>query len=124
LDPAADRRTRKRFPIKEEVSYRILDHRLTTPQSGVGKTVDISSGGILFASGEPIHSGKRVQVAVNWPAMLDGGCPLQFVAFGRIVRSEEGRAAMHIEQYEFRTRRTKAVSEALDQLQEAPLPYY
>jgi hypothetical protein len=48
-----------------------------------------------------------VEVSVNWPVALEGGCPLKFVAVGRVVRAEETRAAMLIEQYEFRTRRTK-----------------
>ena len=44
---------------------------------------------------------------MNWPAQLEGGCALKFVAHGRVVRAEETHAAMHIEQYEFRTRRTQ-----------------
>jgi hypothetical protein len=45
-----------------------------------------------------------VELSVSWPAMLDGICPLQFVATGRVVRSEAQRAAVRIERYEFKTR--------------------
>ena len=45
-----------------------------------------------------------VELSVSWPAMLDGVCPLQFVATGRVVRSEAQRAAVRIERYEFKTR--------------------
>jgi hypothetical protein len=45
-----------------------------------------------------------VELSVNWPARLDGICPLQFVATGRVVRSEALSAAVRIERYEFKTR--------------------
>jgi len=48
-----------------------------------------------------------VEIAVNWPARLDGTCPLKFVATGRVIRSEPDRAAVRIERYEFRTRASK-----------------
>ncbi|HLY16334.1 MAG TPA: PilZ domain-containing protein [Bryobacteraceae bacterium] len=107
LDLSVERRSTKRFPIEREVFYKILDHRAAAPPSGAGKTLDISSGGVLFETDQRLHSGKRVELSVNWPALLEGGCPLKFVAFGRVVRVENTVAAMHIEQYEFRTRRTK-----------------
>lgn len=103
----ADRRTAIRFPIEQEVSYKILDHRAIAPESGAGKTLDISSGGVRFETGQRLRSGKRVEVSVNWPAQLEGGCPLKLVAVGRVVRAEDTHAAMHIEQHEFRTRRVK-----------------
>ena len=107
LGSAVERRAAIRFAIEQEVLYKILDHRAATPESGAGKTLDISSGGVLFDTVQRLHPGKRVELSVNWPAQLEGGCPLKFVAVGRVVRAEETSAAMHIEQYEFRTRRSK-----------------
>ena len=107
LDPAAERRASRRFAIEQELLYRVLDHRAAAPESGTGKTLDISSKGVLFETAQCLRPGKRVEVSVNWPALLDGGCPLKFVAVGRVVRAEETRAAMHIEQHEFRTRRSQ-----------------
>ena len=107
LDPAMERRAAIRFAIGQEVLYKVLDHRTATPESGVGKTLDISSGGVLFETEQQLRTGKRVELSVNWPVLLEGGCPLKFVAVGRVVRAEETWAAMHIEQYEFRTRRLK-----------------
>jgi hypothetical protein len=102
-----ERRAALRFAIGQELVYKILDHRAATPESGVGRTLDISSGGVRFETVQRLHPGKRVELSVNWPAQLDDGCPLKFVALGRVVRAEDTWAAMHIEQYEFRTRRNK-----------------
>ncbi|MGA2742432.1 MAG: PilZ domain-containing protein [Bryobacteraceae bacterium] len=105
--PAVERRAALRFAIGQEVLYKILDHRAAAPESGVGMTLDISSGGVLFETVQRLNPGKRVELSVNWPAQLEDGCPLKFVAVGRVVRAEDTWAAMHIEQYEFRTRRNK-----------------
>jgi hypothetical protein len=125
LDPAVERRAAKRFAIEQDVLYKILDHRAAAPESGAGKTLDISSGGVLFETQQRLRAGKRVEVSVSWPALLEGGCPLKFVAVGRIVRAEDARAAMHIEQHEFRTRRSKELpAVAADPMVRARLPYY
>jgi hypothetical protein len=125
LDPAVERRTSRRFPIEQEVCYRILDHKAAVPECGTGRTVDISSGGILFGTQQRLRSGKRVEVSVHWPAQLDDGCSLKFVAVGRVVRVEDTRAAICIEQYEFRTRRTKELAVAVPARQAcAAVPYH
>jgi c-di-GMP-binding flagellar brake protein YcgR len=120
-----ERRAAKRFAIEQDVLYKILDHRATAPESGVGKTLDMSSGGMLFETQQRLRTGKRIELSVNWPAQLDGGCPLKFVAVGRVVRAEENRAAMHIEQHEFRTRRTRELPAAdPDPMARGRVPYY
>src|SRR3984885_11816120 len=101
LDPAVERRASKRFPIEQEVSYRVLDHKAIVPESGVGRTFDISSKGMRFATEQRLRSGKRIELSVNWPAVLEGGCPLKFVAGGRVVGGEDTRASISIEQHEF-----------------------
>ena len=70
----------------------------------MGKTLNIGSGGVLFTTEEKLPLGRQVEISINWPARLDGTCPLKFVASGRVVRSEQSRAAVRIERYEFRTR--------------------
>ena len=99
---AADRRRTIRFPVDEEVKYRVI-HK-ASKVTGTGRTVNMASGGLLFTTEEQLPMGRTVEVAVNWPARLDGTCPLKFVATGRVTRSETDRAAIRIERYEFRTR--------------------
>ena len=97
-----DRRGTGRFPVKEEVRYKVLNTKAAA--SGVGKTLNIGSRGILFTTEDKLPLGRLVELSVNWPARLGGTCPLKFVAQGRVVRAEPDRAAVKIERYEFRTR--------------------
>jgi hypothetical protein len=101
----ADRRGTIRFPVQEDLRYRIVKGK-SLKIAGSGTTLNIGSRGILFTTQEKLPMGCMAEISVNWPARLDGTCPLQFVAQGRIVRSEDSRAAVKIERYEFRTRST------------------
>ena len=98
-----DRRGTGRFPLREGVRYRLL-HSKNNPVSGSGHTLNIGSGGILFSTEELLPVGRSVELSVDWPAQLDGNCPLKFVAIGRVIRSEPKQAAVRIERYQFRTR--------------------
>jgi len=102
---STERRGTSRFPVREEVKYRVL-HTKSANTSGAGRTLNIGSGGILFTTEESLPIGRMVELSVNWPARLDGTCPLKFVAVGRVVRSDTNRAAVRIERYEFKTRGT------------------
>ena len=106
-----DRRSSSRFPVREEVVYRVLQPSRATPQQiGTGETLNIGSRGILFTTQERLQPGRTVEISVNWPARLDGTCPLKFVATGKVVRSDAGKAAVRIERYEFKTRRAAHAS--------------
>jgi hypothetical protein len=98
----ADRRHSDRFPIEREVRYKILSKR-SGEETGDGKTVNISSSGVLFTANQVLLPGRRLELSISWPAQLNNKTALKLVARGRIVRFEDGRAAMEIQQYEFRT---------------------
>jgi c-di-GMP-binding flagellar brake protein YcgR len=100
--PQADRRHSDRFPIEREVRYRVLNKQ-SGDETGDGKTINISSSGVLFASQQKLPPGRRMELFISWPAHLNDKCALQLVARGRVVRSDKGRAAIEIQQYEFRT---------------------
>jgi hypothetical protein len=104
-----DRRETSRFPVRENVKYTVI-HSRALKTSGSGKTLNFGSGGLLFTTETKLPLGRTVELSVNWPAMLGGTCPLQFVATGRVVRAEDDRAAVKIERYEFRTRRAATAS--------------
>lgn len=102
-----DRRHSDRFPIEREVRYRVLNKR-SGEETGDGKTINISSSGVLFTVEHMLLPGRRMELAISWPAQLNNKCALKLVARGRVVRFEGGRAAIEIQQYEFRTQSTGA----------------
>jgi hypothetical protein len=104
-----DRRENNRFPVRAEVRYRVFQSK-AVQLVGAGKTVDFSSGGVLFTTSEPLLTGRLVEVSVTWPARLGETCPLQLVATGRIVRADAAKAAMRIERYEFKTLSSAAIT--------------
>ena len=102
-----DRRSADRFPIEREVRYKVLSRKTSTEgESGIGMTVNMSSNGVLFTTDRYLLPGRRLEVSISWPAQLNSKIALKLVARGRVVRSEEGRAAIEIHQYEFRTQAT------------------
>ena len=98
----ADRRSSDRFAIEREIRYRALNKR-GGEEAGEGKTINMSSSGVLFTAGQILRPGRRIELTISWPAQLNNKCALKLVARGRIVRFDNGLAAMEIQQYEFRT---------------------
>ena len=99
--PLGERRAAVRFPIDEPVRYKVTSRHPVV--SGEGKTVNMSSAGVLFTCQHSLAPGERVEVSVNWPAQLDHKHPLKLVANGRVVRAAGGVAAIVIDRHEFRT---------------------
>jgi len=97
-----ERRRSSRFPIEREIRYKTLSQR-TEMLQGVGKTLNISSSGVLFTADHILPVGTRLEVSISWPAQLNEKCLLNLVARGRITRQEPGSLALQIQQYEFRT---------------------
>jgi len=110
----SDRRHSDRFPIEREVRFRVLNKR-GGEETGEGKTLNISSSGVLFTSEQLLLPGRRLELAINWPVQLNNTVALKLVARGRVVRYEEGRAAIEIQQYEFRTQSATAAKGAAAQ---------
>ena len=100
--PNAERRRSSRFPIERELRYKTLNQRIE-PLLGSGKTLNISSSGVLFTSEHEFPVGTRLEVSISWPAQLNERCLLNLVARGRITRMGKGHLALQIQQYEFRT---------------------
>jgi hypothetical protein len=103
-----ERRRSSRFPIEREVRYKTLNQR-TEILSGSGKTLNISSSGVLFTSDHDLPIGTRLEVSISWPAQLNEKCLLNLVARGRITRHHQGQLALQIQQYEFRTQSRPAL---------------
>ena len=108
---AGERRARQRYPLRLPVEYRVLAGK--NAATGFGVTRDLSSGGIAFEVHELLHAGVQVEVSVQWPVPLDGATPLKLVVRGRLLRVEEGLAALRVQRCQFHTQR-RARAAALD----------
>src|SRR3954465_4020816 len=97
-----ERRVKRRFQIDQEVKYKML-YGQRIAETGVGRTLNISSGGVWFTTENMLTSGMPVELSMNWPVLLNDSCPMKLMIYGCVVRSNEKGAAVAIERYEFRT---------------------
>ncbi len=77
-------------------------------ETGTGRTLNISSGGVWFSTESMLTSGMPVELSMNWPVLLNDSCPMKLMIYGCVVRSNERGAAVAIERYEFRTQGSRA----------------
>jgi hypothetical protein len=96
-----ERRSKARYPIELAVNYQALDPALGI--AGSGRSLNMSSGGLLISSEVRLVVGTLMKVTLEWPSLLDGTTPLQLVTVGRVARSGESSFALTFEHYQFRT---------------------
>jgi PilZ domain len=97
-----DRRSKRRYEIGLKVRWNLM-HRNKLLDCGTGRTVNLSSGGILFETGRNLPVGLKVYLSISWPVLLHNAARLQLRVEGRVVRSESNRIAIQTVQREFRT---------------------
>jgi len=104
-----NRRLKRRFAIEQDVRYeRVRGAKLV--DTGMGKTLDMSSSALRFTTGVPLCRGDKVKVAVDWPVLLDATCRLKMVIYGWVLRSDGNSAVVSIGHYEMRTRAADPVA--------------
>jgi hypothetical protein len=97
-----ERRADRRYDIALELRWKLIRRRRVI-DTGVGRTIDLSSGGILFETGRELPVGLNVELSIQWPVRLHNVAPLQLIVSGKIVRAGGGWAAIRTVQHEFRT---------------------
>jgi hypothetical protein len=97
-----DRRFDRRYDLAFRVRWNLL-HRNKLLDSGSGRTINLSSWGILFETSQKLPVGHKVCLSISWPVLLHNVARMQLVVVGRIVRSDGERTAVRIEHREFRT---------------------
>jgi hypothetical protein len=88
--------------LEREIRFTILGKRHSNDEC-IGKTINISSTGVLFTTDRILFPDDRLEISISWPAKLDGIHQLKLVAKGRVKRLERGRAAVAFERYVLRT---------------------
>jgi hypothetical protein len=99
---SGERRDNRRYGLILDLKWRLVRRRKVL-ETGSGRTLDLSSGGILFEAGRQLPLGLQVEMSIAWPALLHDIAPMQLVVAGRIIRSEGVRVAIQMTQHEFRT---------------------
>jgi hypothetical protein len=99
-----ERRVHCRYSICAPVRYRIKEKVAGLIAHGSGRTVDISSGGVLFESNSPLKPGVELELSIAWPLSLGKSVGLTLWLTGKVVRTEQNRSAVAIARYAFRTR--------------------
>jgi hypothetical protein len=107
-----ERRSKRRFPIDQEVKYKML-YGQRIAETGTGRTMNLSSGGVWFSTENMLTSGMPVELSLSWPVLLNDSCPMKLMVYGCVVRSNERGAAVAIERYEFRTSGARAYQQAV-----------
>ena len=97
-----ERRRARRFPLRREARYTILEpHKRHAPVGA--ETVDMSSGGICLRCANAPEPGSRMDIAVSWPASLENGCKLKLVARAKVMWRSADAIGLMMERHEFRT---------------------
>lgn len=100
-----ERRQHRRYALRLDVQYRFLNSRTIEGRTGSGRTLNISSHGLLFETDAPLPDRGEITLDVRWPFLLDNAHHLKFVVRGWIVRSEANATAVIFRSYEFHTRK-------------------
>jgi hypothetical protein len=105
----------KTYPVILPLEYRIYgvaaDGTYEVRQAGSGRTLHMSSGGVLFEADRALPEGMDAELSIAWPASLSESVGLTLWVRGRIVDADQNRIALTMTHYEFRTRSLTAASE-------------
>ena len=99
-----DRRVNWRYPITLGLQYKLLNKR-RLDHVGIGRTLNISSGGVLFETDQLLPPTGFIELAIQWPFLLHEVCSMKLVMRGRIVRCDANSKviAVKAEHHEFHT---------------------
>ena len=96
-----ERRRRIRFPIELGARYAVDGQQVI---QGAGRTVNISSQGVLMTTAHKMSPHTAITVAIEWPIFAGNVDPLVLYLSGLAVRSEPGLVAVRFSSHKFRTR--------------------
>ncbi|HLH00636.1 MAG TPA: PilZ domain-containing protein [Bryobacteraceae bacterium] len=98
----SDRRAHRRYPIALEVEYTLLDGQ-GVRRKGLGRTINISSGGLLLYMNDTLPTLSSIELSVMWPFLPDRSLQLRLIVRGNVVRVATGSIAVEATEQEFHT---------------------
>jgi hypothetical protein len=96
----SDRRVARRYPLHLRVKYSIVRRRRIL-ESGYGRTINMSTNGLLIETPSRLPLGVAIQLLIDWPAAPRNGIALQLEVEGKTVRSEWNGTAVRMAHREF-----------------------
>jgi hypothetical protein len=100
LPAGGERRRAVRVPISYPLRY---ETQSALKQAGIGRTIDMSTGGIAFTTESWLPANANVTLRVEWPVKLEGEVPIELQAAGRLTRTEAMMAALQLDHVSFST---------------------
>jgi PilZ domain len=97
-----ERRSAARYGVALPVTYTVVRDSAICA-TGRGRTVDLSTSGILLAADRPLPDGEEIHLSIEWPSASTMSLPVSLYVGGRIVRNQGLLAAVRLLRYEFRT---------------------
>lgn len=88
-----ERRSRRRYPLEMALAGRFIGKRAGRIS---GKTVNLSSQGILIAARDGIPVNAMVELQIEWPVCSGEGEPVRLYVFATVVRSVRNLVAARI----------------------------
>ena len=98
-----ERRSAARFQVELSIQYSLV-HRGKVLAAGRGKTVNVSSTGMLFRPDARLLDAREIHLTVEWPASRGRGIPVRLFMIGKVVRKQGEQTAVKLLRYEFRTK--------------------
>lgn len=95
-----NRRAAKRYGLDLHFEYLVFG-RAGSVQEGWGQTLNMSSGGLLVASDQPICKGRTIEITVQLPAQFKDAAGPRLVVLGHVLRSDATRSAIRILRHGF-----------------------
>ena len=95
-----DRRAAKRYALELPFTYRLFG-RGQLVQEGIGRTLNMSSNGLLIQAGARLTKGQPIELSVQLPPGGEGSAVTQLVILGHVVRSDISETSVRIVRHGF-----------------------
>lgn len=97
-----DRRSHRRYPVSVDLEY-----SLSSPEGhlrvGRGRTINLSSGGVLFEAEATVPVNTTVEMSISWPLRSEHQVQFGLHVTGKTVRAKDRQVAVKFDHCIFRT---------------------
>jgi hypothetical protein len=101
-----DRRSHRRYPVRVDLKYSLILPEGHV-QVGRGRTINLSSGGVLFEAEASVPVNMPVELSIFWPLRAGDQAQVELHATGKTVRAKGHQVAVKFDRSRFRTNRPR-----------------